>query len=80
MSPKDPEKTTEQDPDYEQWFQDEVAAGLAELDDPATEWVQHDAAMKELHGLRLKIEAQIAARKKNDFDRVVAVCEQGKRH
>lgn len=64
MSPKDPDKSAEQESDYDKWFREEVEAALREADDPANEWIPHDVAMKELQDLRAEIEARIAASKK----------------
>lgn len=44
--------------EYEQWFLEQVALGLAEADDPATVWVSNDEASTSLTAKRAEWQAR----------------------
>ena len=44
--------------EYEQWFLEQVALGLAEADDPATVWVSNTDASASLAAKRAQWQAQ----------------------
>ncbi len=49
---------------HDRWFRDQVQAGIAEADDPATEWAAHDAVTGDMARLRAGLEARIRDGKK----------------
>lgn len=45
---------------YDKWFREQVEDGIKEADDPATVWVSHAAAKKDMAKQRKELQARIA--------------------
>lgn len=55
-------RRTHQAAGYDQWFRAQVEQGLAEADDPSTDWVSHTAAKQDMQRQREELQALMKGR------------------
>lgn len=52
---------SKEETEYDKWFRTEVQAGLAEADDPQTEWIPHEVVEQEMLEELARLDALIEA-------------------
>jgi hypothetical protein len=57
-------KHTHEAAEHDKWFREQVQQGLAEADDPNTEWVSHEIVKDDMQRQREALQARIAGKAK----------------